>query len=143
MYPTYSDTSTPYHTCSKICAGTIYYPMLSLKNARWVANSVDPAKTPRSAPLILVVHPVYSGLSVQIHTVNTSYDNSMYFYIRKYMLKHDFFRNKQHIKHTKNITLGFIEYFYDQKCIEQISLRLLALDQSFSFKYIEMNIVIF
>ena len=49
FYPKYSDTSTPYHICSKIWTSTIYYPMLCLKIAGWVANSVDPDVTPRSA----------------------------------------------------------------------------------------------
>ena len=49
IYRKYSDTSTPYHLCSKIWASTIHYPMLCLKIAGWVANSVDPDETPRSA----------------------------------------------------------------------------------------------
>ena len=49
IYPKYSDTSTPYHICSKIWTNTIHYPMLCLKAAGWVANSVDPDETPRSA----------------------------------------------------------------------------------------------
>ena len=49
IYPKYSDTSTPYHICSKIWTSTIHYPMLCLKIAGWVANSVDPDETPRSA----------------------------------------------------------------------------------------------
>ena len=49
FYPKYSDTSTPYHICSKIWTSTIHYPMLCLKTAGWVANSVDPDETPRSA----------------------------------------------------------------------------------------------
>ena len=48
IYPKYSDTSTPYHTCSKIRTSTIHYLMLCLKIAGWVANSVDPDETPRS-----------------------------------------------------------------------------------------------
>ena len=48
-YRIYPDTSTPYHICSKIWTSTIYYPMLYLKTAGWVANSVDPDETPRSA----------------------------------------------------------------------------------------------
>ena len=39
IYPKYSDTSTPYHTCSKIWTSTIHYPMLCLNIAGWVANS--------------------------------------------------------------------------------------------------------
>ena len=31
IYPKYSDTSTPYHICSKISTSTIHYPMLCLK----------------------------------------------------------------------------------------------------------------
>ena len=49
IYPKYLDTSTPYHICSKIWTSTIHYPMLCLKIAGWVANSVDPDETPRSA----------------------------------------------------------------------------------------------
>ena len=49
IYPKYSDTSTPYHICSKIWTSTIHYPMLCLKIAGWVANSVDPYETLRSA----------------------------------------------------------------------------------------------
>ena len=49
IYPKYSDTSTPYHICSKIWTSTIHYPMLCLKIAGWVANSVDPDETPCSA----------------------------------------------------------------------------------------------
>ena len=48
IYPKYSDTSTPYHICSKIWTSTIHYPMLCLKITGWVANSVDPDETPRS-----------------------------------------------------------------------------------------------
>ena len=33
IYPKYSDTSTPYHICSKILTSTIHYPMLCLKIA--------------------------------------------------------------------------------------------------------------
>ena len=49
IYPKYSDTSTPYHICSKIQTSTIHYLILCLKIAGWVANSVDPDETPRSA----------------------------------------------------------------------------------------------
>ena len=49
IYPKYSDTSTPYHICSKIWTSTIHYPMLCLKIAGWVANSVNPDETLRSA----------------------------------------------------------------------------------------------
>ena len=49
IYPKYSDTSTPYHICSNIWTSTIHYPMLCLNIAGWVANSVDPDETPRSA----------------------------------------------------------------------------------------------
>ena len=62
IYPKYSDTSTPYHVCSKIWTSTIHYPMLCLKIAGWVANSVDPDETPRSAAshlgLYCLVRPV-------------------------------------------------------------------------------------
>ena len=40
IYPSYSDTSTPNHTCSKILTSTIYYPMC-LKIAGRVANRPD------------------------------------------------------------------------------------------------------
>ena len=70
IYPKYSDTSTPYHICSKIWTSTIHYPMLCLKIAGWVANSVDPDETPHSAASHLGLY-FCSGLSVQIHTVNT------------------------------------------------------------------------
>ena len=49
FYHKYSDTPTPYHICSKIWTSTIHYPMLCLKIAGWVANSVDPDEMPRSA----------------------------------------------------------------------------------------------
>ena len=49
IYPKYSDTSTPHHICSKIWTSTIHYPMLCLKIAGWVANSVDPDETPQNA----------------------------------------------------------------------------------------------
>ena len=42
IHSQYSDTSTLYHTCPTISTSTIYYPMLCLKIAGWVANSVDP-----------------------------------------------------------------------------------------------------
>ena len=44
MY-SYSDISSPYHTCSKIWTSTIYFPMLFLKTAGWVAMSVVPGET--------------------------------------------------------------------------------------------------
>ena len=43
IYPKYSDTSTPYHTSSKIWTSTIYDSVLCLKIVGYVANSVDPA----------------------------------------------------------------------------------------------------
>ena len=46
---TRSIRTPPYHICSKIWTSTIHYPMLCLKIAGWVANSVDPDETPRSA----------------------------------------------------------------------------------------------
>ena len=49
IYPKYSDTSAPYHICSNIWTSIIHYPMLCLKIAGWVANSVDPDETPHSA----------------------------------------------------------------------------------------------
>ena len=56
IYPKYSNTWTPNHTCSKIWTSTIYYPMLCLKIARWVVNSVEPDETPRSAASHLDQH---------------------------------------------------------------------------------------
>ena len=44
IYPKYSDTSRPYHTCSKIWTSTIYY-LMCLKIVWWVANSVDSDET--------------------------------------------------------------------------------------------------
>ena len=64
IYPKYLDTSTPYYTCSNIWISTIFYPMLCLKIAGWVANSVDPDEMPRG------IYTVCSVLSVQIHVVN-------------------------------------------------------------------------
>ena len=52
----YWDTSTPYNSCSKIWKSTIYYPMLCLKIAKWVANSVDPDEMPCSAASHLGLH---------------------------------------------------------------------------------------
>ena len=49
IYPKYLDTSSPYHTCSKIWTSTIYYLMLCLKIAGCVASSVDPDETQCSA----------------------------------------------------------------------------------------------
>ena len=47
----YSDTSTPYHTCSKNWTSTIYYQMLCLKIAGWVADEI-----PNSAASHLGLH---------------------------------------------------------------------------------------
>ena len=44
------------HTCFKIWTSTIYYPMLCLKIARWVANSVDPDEMLQNAPSHLGPH---------------------------------------------------------------------------------------
>ena len=49
IYLNFSDTSTPYHNCFKIWTCAIYSPMLCLKFAGWVSNSVDPDETLRSA----------------------------------------------------------------------------------------------
>ena len=54
--PKYSDTSTHYHTCSKILTSTTYYSMLCLKIAGWVANSVDSDEMPHSAASHLGLH---------------------------------------------------------------------------------------
>ena len=55
-YPKYLDTSTPYRTYSKIWTSTIYYPMLCLKIAGWVANSVDPEEITHFAASHLGLH---------------------------------------------------------------------------------------
>ena len=68
IYRKYSHTTTPCHTCSKIWTSTIYYLILCIINAGWVANSIDPDETPRSAASHQDLH---SGLSVRMHTVNT------------------------------------------------------------------------
>ena len=56
IYPKYSDTSTPYHTWSKIWTSTIYYPVLCLKLAEGVANSVDPDEMPHFVASHLGLH---------------------------------------------------------------------------------------
>ena len=56
IYPKYSDTSTPYHTCSKIWTCTIYYLLLCQKIAGWVANSVDFDEMPHSVASQLGLH---------------------------------------------------------------------------------------
>ena len=58
--PKHLGTSTRYHSCSKIWTRTIYYLMLCLKIAGWVANSVDSDETSHSAP-----HSVPSHLGLQ------------------------------------------------------------------------------
>ena len=63
IYLKYLDTSTLDHSCSKIWTSTIYYSMLCLKIAGWIASSVDPDETPHSAASHLGLHsllrPVY------------------------------------------------------------------------------------
>ena len=56
IYSKYSETATPYHTCSKIWTSTTYYPMLCLKIAGWAANRIDPDETPRSVASHLGLH---------------------------------------------------------------------------------------
>ena len=56
IYLKYSDTSTPNHICSKIWTSTIYYLMLCLNIAGWMANSVDPDEMPHSAVSHLGLH---------------------------------------------------------------------------------------
>ena len=58
------------YTCSKIWRSTIYYPMLCLKTAGSVTNSVDPDETPRFVASHLGLT-ICSGLSLRIHTVST------------------------------------------------------------------------
>ena len=62
IYHKHSDTSTPYHTCSKIWTSTIYYPMLCLKIAGWMVNTLR---------RLIWVYTFCSGLFVRIHTGNT------------------------------------------------------------------------
>ena len=56
IYHKNSDTSAPYHICSKIWTSTIFYQMLCLKVAGWVANSIDPDEMPHSAASHLGLH---------------------------------------------------------------------------------------
>ena len=58
IYPKFSDNSTPYRTCtcSKIWTSAIYYLMLCLKIAGWVANNVYPDESPSSAASHLGLH---------------------------------------------------------------------------------------
>ena len=58
IYTKYSDTSTPYLTWFKIWASTIYYPLLCLKIAEWLANSVDFDETPRYLDQHCLLRPV-------------------------------------------------------------------------------------
>ena len=71
IYRKYLDTSTPYHTCSKIWTCTIYYP-LCLKIAGWVTNSETLMRCHILQHLIWV-YTVCSGLSVWIHMVKIRY----------------------------------------------------------------------
>ena len=68
IYLKYSNTSTIYNTSSKIWTSTIYYPMLCLKIAGWVANSVDPDEMPHSAASHLGLHCLLKP--VWIHMAN-------------------------------------------------------------------------
>ena len=57
IYPRHLDTSTPYHIYSKIgTLSTIYYPMLRLKIAWCMANSVDPVEMLYSATSHVGLH---------------------------------------------------------------------------------------
>ena len=56
MYHKYLDILPPYHTYPKIGTSAIYYLLLCLQNAGWVANSADPDETPRSAASHLGLH---------------------------------------------------------------------------------------
>ena len=87
IYPKYSDISTPYHTCSKILTSTIYYPILWLKIAGWVANSVDPDETLHSVASHLGLHcllspvciyPKYSDTSTPYHTCSKIWTSTIY-----------------------------------------------------------------
>ena len=74
IYPKYLDTVTPWYTCSEIWKSAIYYLLLCLKIAGWVANSVDPGKTLHSAVSHLGLHCLlrsvcpntYGNYSIQI-----------------------------------------------------------------------------
>ena len=68
IYPKFSDTSTPYHTCSKILTSTIYYQMY-LKIAGWVANNVDSDEIPHSAVSHLGLHYLLRPVCLNSHTV--------------------------------------------------------------------------
>ena len=63
IYLKHSNTSTPHHSCSKIWRSTIYYPMLCLKIAGWVENSVVCGASSGST--------LFAQACVRIHTVNT------------------------------------------------------------------------
>ena len=52
----YSDTSIPFHNCSKIWTHTIYYPLSCINIAGWVANSVDPDESLHSVASHLALH---------------------------------------------------------------------------------------
>ena len=54
IYPKYSNTSTPHHTCSKISTSITYYPLLCLKIAG-LTNSVDPDEMPHSSHCLLML----------------------------------------------------------------------------------------
>ena len=56
IYPKYFDTSTPYRTCYKNLNKSIYYPILCLKVAGWVANSADPDEMPHYVASHLGLH---------------------------------------------------------------------------------------
>ena len=75
IYPNYSDTSTPYHICSKIWTSTTYYSIFYLKIAEWVATiSVDPGETNTAECSISSGSTLFTaGLYVRIHMVNRAF----------------------------------------------------------------------
>ena len=83
IYPKYSDTWNPYHTCSKISTSTIYYPLLYQEIARWVKNSADPDEIPHSAASHLGLHfllrPVHSAYTHQAYLLHKFIDIFSYF----------------------------------------------------------------
>ena len=73
IYSKYTDTSTLNHTCSKNWTSPLYNPMLCLKLAGWVANSVDPDETLRSleqrradARLCMLYKITYGTVAIQM-----------------------------------------------------------------------------
>ena len=86
IYPKYSDTWNPYHTCSKISTSTIYYPLLCQKIARWVKNSDDPDCVASHQGLHFLLRPVYSAYTHQAYLLHKFIDIFSYFRTKKCFL---------------------------------------------------------